>query len=343
MLRPESTSEDERSSLLPRASPYLMATAPLLRQSTLHFEFEESEGYKPIVSFVFTVNFLVGAGVLGLPYAFMKAGILASIIFLLFIMLLGCITMSWMIEVQGRMTGLLEARGNLQANPSWMIKNYKFEASEIVDYFLGRTGKNIYTAALFFYSEGAMWVYTVVFSASMVAKLGFPGITDDYDCDLYQDDSDFGADADKNSDGYKSCQNAYYIYAVIYGCLMAFMALRDLKAQVGVQMSLTAMALVCMLVMIFTTIGSMGSGKYPLDEEEASPVINKEDNQINSSGNLGDYDLINPSGLAYIFSSAVFSMLAHHGAPGVIRLCKDKTKVRTGFQLPTANQAKILS
>eukprot|EP00002_Diphylleia_rotans_P026487 TRINITY_DN5285_c0_g1_i4.p1 TRINITY_DN5285_c0_g1~~TRINITY_DN5285_c0_g1_i4.p1 ORF type:complete len:524 (-),score=106.47 TRINITY_DN5285_c0_g1_i4:167-1738(-) len=330
-------SRDERASLLRDSEDYVKPLAPFLGTGGFHFDKDDSEGYRPIVSFVFTVNFLVGAGVLGLPYAFAKAGILASALFLFFIMILGCITMSWMVEVQGRLTGIIESRGDLQHVPSWAIKNYKFEASEIVEFFLGKTLKRVYIAALFLFSEGALWVYTVVFSASMMGRLGFPGITDDYDCDLYEDGSDFGSNADKNSDGYKSCQNGYYIYVVIYGCLMCFLALRDLKAQVGVQMSLTGMALMSMMVMIFTTIGAMGNGPYPLDEEmKTNQNTVAADQSIMSSGNLGDFDLVNFGGIAYIFSAAVFSMLAHHGAPGVTRLCEDKTKVRSVFMAAMA-------
>eukprot|EP00126_Sphaerothecum_destruens_P013153 Sdes_comp22500_c0_seq1m20950 len=63
--------------------------------------------YSPIVAYAFTINFIVGAGVLGLPYAFQKAGILLSFIFFAFASTLLCITMTYIMETCARAEGLL--------------------------------------------------------------------------------------------------------------------------------------------------------------------------------------------------------------------------------------------
>jgi len=67
------------------------------------------EGEKPsdeakggVAAFSFTVNYIFGAGVLGVPYAIAHAGIVVSSFFLAAISAMSCVAMIWVVEACGR-------------------------------------------------------------------------------------------------------------------------------------------------------------------------------------------------------------------------------------------------
>lgn len=60
----------------------------------------------PLTIFTMAVNFTLGAGVLGLPYAMASAGIVASVLSLLVVALLSLLTCSWLLEVGDRANAL---------------------------------------------------------------------------------------------------------------------------------------------------------------------------------------------------------------------------------------------
>ena len=60
----------------------------------------------PLTIFTTAVNFTLGAGVLGLPYAMASAGILASVVSLVIVALLSFLTCSWLLEVGDRANAL---------------------------------------------------------------------------------------------------------------------------------------------------------------------------------------------------------------------------------------------
>ena len=56
----------------------------------------------PLRIFTMAINFILGAGILGLPYAVMSAGLLASMLSLLMIGGVSMLTSSWLLEVSDR-------------------------------------------------------------------------------------------------------------------------------------------------------------------------------------------------------------------------------------------------
>ena len=56
----------------------------------------------PLTIFTTAVNFALGAGVLGLPYAMASAGIVASVLSLVIVAAISFLTCSWLLEVGDR-------------------------------------------------------------------------------------------------------------------------------------------------------------------------------------------------------------------------------------------------
>lgn len=267
---------------------------------------ENVEGYRPIVAFVFTVNFIVGAGVLGLPYGFAEGGVATGIAFILMIIIVASISMGWLVEVQGRACGLQKLRAlrasqgrSIQAaditEDDFQITQLQGEVNGLCELFISPRARLIYDIALYLFTFGALWVYTIVFASSLVNALGISGITDGLTCDLYDEDTDFDP----------KCNDAYMIYVVIFAVLMAFMSTRELSKQVVFQMTLTAVAIFALLVMIGTVFDAWVRGDYYDTDKQTEP---KGDGPFTA-----DFDWFNANGMATLFGAAVFSQNAHHG------------------------------
>ena len=68
----------------------------------------------PLTIFTTAVNFALGAGVLGLPYAMASAGIVASVLSLVTVALISFLTCSWLLEVGDRANALQNELARLQ-------------------------------------------------------------------------------------------------------------------------------------------------------------------------------------------------------------------------------------
>ena len=68
----------------------------------------------PLTIFTTAVNFALGAGVLGLPYAMASAGIVASVLSLVTVALMSFLTCSWLLEVGDRANALQNELARLQ-------------------------------------------------------------------------------------------------------------------------------------------------------------------------------------------------------------------------------------
>ena len=68
----------------------------------------EPKLYSPFACFAFTVNYIVGVGVLGVPKAFYEAGWALSLIILTLVTLVSYVSMVWLLEVMVRTEALTQ-------------------------------------------------------------------------------------------------------------------------------------------------------------------------------------------------------------------------------------------
>ena len=108
------------------------------------------EGVGLFVAFVFTVNMVIGAGIVGLPYAFFHAGAFFSLACLVSATVMAVTTMGYILEVSGWCEGWIaaneaeSARSDSPEAPrdihpfSFVISSKrKFELNELCGVFLG--------------------------------------------------------------------------------------------------------------------------------------------------------------------------------------------------------------
>jgi len=82
-------------------------------------EIMNSEGkYNKTIMYVFTVNYILGVGYLGIPYVFERVGILLGTIIMIFTTFLCWITVLWVAEAAHRGRQLIEDSGKDQF-PTW--------------------------------------------------------------------------------------------------------------------------------------------------------------------------------------------------------------------------------
>ena len=79
---------------------------PLLSRNHKPISMEDPPQLSPIAIYTTSVNFILGAGVLGIPYAVVQAGLLSSLFALLLCCGLSMLTCSWLIEVSDRANAL---------------------------------------------------------------------------------------------------------------------------------------------------------------------------------------------------------------------------------------------
>ena len=78
----------------------------------------ETSSYTPIVSYLFTVNYILGVGVLGMPWAFLQAGVVQASLIIIFCSIISWITVVWVANAAywGMQTKILQ-KGNPFKSP----------------------------------------------------------------------------------------------------------------------------------------------------------------------------------------------------------------------------------
>ncbi|KAF1779632.1 Amino acid transporter, transmembrane domain [Phytophthora cactorum] len=175
--------------------------------------------YGPAVTLAMALNYVIGTGCFGLPYAFMEGGIVLALILMIVGVLGSLITMNYTLESLARAEGVCAATGG--GAPRHRITYRKFEFATIAEMFVGRLGKAAVQLVMGSYCIGSLWSYASVFSSS-TASLFFSYVLGE-SCDVYGDDPSSG------------CLEGYYVFMAIFSAIVLSMVLMDISDQALVQ------------------------------------------------------------------------------------------------------------
>lgn len=217
-------------------------TARLLQQQHDHFSGYGVKPYGPAITLAMTLNYVIGTGCFGLPYAFMEAGIVLTSSLLVVGVLGALVTMNYTLESLARAEGVCAAtRGGA---PLHHLTYRKFDFATIGDMFAGKFGKLTVQLVMALYCIGALWSYASVF-ASSVASLFYSYVLGD-SCDAYAAHPTAG------------CLDAYYVCMAIFSAIVISMVLLDISEQASIQKFLSVYRIAALLLMLVTMLIKIG-------------------------------------------------------------------------------------
>jgi len=290
--------------------------------------------------YALTINYIFGAGVLGVPYAMAHAGVVVSSLFLIFISSMSCIAMLWLVEVCARGEAWVAGGAAKTVDPSvdwsntqasfhtsftadeasnqrasmisdvvdekasmepYEVTKRRFEVGELTAMFLGSNWRRAFDWSVTLFSIVSMWFYAVLFALSMADDFPLHFVAPD-GCDFS------GGDIWKTP---AACRSVYWLYLTLFVALMLFMTTMDLSGQAWLQRSLTITAFVCVSIMVITVVVSMVTtpGGHMVEDVanyEKAPML---------------FDI---KGFGLAFPTFVFAQLCHHAVPGLVQLIDDK-------------------
>jgi amino acid permease len=292
--------------------------------------------YGSWVGYCFTVNYILGVGVLGMPFAFYKGGWLLSTFCLGLVTVMATFTALWLVDVSLRAQYIkrqerLRVAGELDHNDGGHLgpsdlgviqqkvstrSQHRYEMNELVEMFLGLRARRFYEVLVIIYLVGALWSYTSVFASSLASHVGLPNINGGNECDIYKDSS-------------SSCSDLYYTYVAMFTLVAVPLTCLDLTEMKILQIGLAIFRFVSLATMMITSMVAIY--RYPSPEPGAhspssSPYVS------------GDFKAFDWANLGLVFPVAVYSQIFHHSVPGLSHPLKDKRqtpRVFTGVLITT--------
>jgi len=162
--------------------------APLLQQSSFSNEDEKKPSLKSLLTAsAFTINFIFGAGILGIPIAFVSGGILAGVVTLFCVTIFSAASMIWEVECIARAEALMDDDRQRRASREEGAQSVEEEGEggaagaahpsaaaaaaaaprlripALCRYLLGPRWQAAYEACLWVNTVATMWLYAVIF------------------------------------------------------------------------------------------------------------------------------------------------------------------------------------
>jgi len=299
---------------------------------------KEQRTYGSFVAYAFTVNYILGIGLLSIPFAFSKAGLLFSSALMWVATFFSAVSLVCVMEASERakaLTGaavlrhsdpirhdhvieadpLLATPGSTSLNSLGpLASSKKFEINQLCGIFLGRWCQKFYEIGLLLYMYGALWGYSAVFCSSLVQQFPLTFISDQLYCLI-------------DGQGGWHCLYSFIIYAMLFSIFVVPLTCLDLTEQKIIQVTLCIFRFTVLTVMILTVTVALFSNPYV-------PTTPK-----NGAAFIAYKEYFEYSGLGKIFSTAVFAQLVHHSIPGLMQPIKNKSQSRTIFMATFATTA----
>jgi len=180
--------------------------------------------------FAFTINYIFGAGVLGIPYAISHGGILVSVLTLIISSLFSLMAMLWLLET-------LE-RANAYKGTAGIV-----EFSELCQLFVGPRTKRVYEASLTIYVFSSAWMYASIASLSLAKAI--PISSNPIECELTEPGFLWNYPR-------KSCYYDYLGWLSVFAVFQGILVQLDMGLMKKLQLSFTGIGLVAILLMVTT-------------------------------------------------------------------------------------------
>eukprot|EP01029_Cantina_marsupialis_P005804 TRINITY_DN163010_c0_g1_i1.p1 TRINITY_DN163010_c0_g1~~TRINITY_DN163010_c0_g1_i1.p1 ORF type:complete len:525 (+),score=85.41 TRINITY_DN163010_c0_g1_i1:54-1628(+) len=252
----------------------------------------------------FSVNNIVGSGVLSTPYAFNTAGYMVSLVMLLVVTFFCDLSKTFQLESMARAEGkmdyekhrspvhqpLLSSKDKktyiqsfstasrasfdsrmLYPDPNFAIKLRKFELTELCYMFGGASAKIMFILSISANLLGSLWAYSSIFSQAF---------------EEYSPLSFFG--------------NKYHLGLIVFAIIVIPLACMELKEQIVVQIIMSIMRFVNILLMVGTVVIAMIS-----KGDHFSNIGGRSTHEVHAADYSGLIKLLPIIGLSQVFHSSI--------------------------------------
>jgi len=288
------------------------------------------------VAWFYVVAYVFGAGVLSIPYAFAKSGLLAASLTMVVVTALSCATSTWVAESCARAEALTHADVARQQidraaaggkTAKLRVSSYQWEIGEMFQLFYGYAWRQVWDISLLIYATCGNWLYASVFANSVAASVSTG-------CGSTSGHGRYAWDVAL------PCQHAYYGSLAAYFVFQCVLVSFDFKDAWVTQVAMVTMGIACVVLMAFTVTAAI-FGWYLDAEEGHDPSKSyfhdcRAEAHIPADDNPPPYTCDVPigfraSGFFANLSTFVFAQLFQHGAPALVGLCGHKSKAPEVF------------
>jgi hypothetical protein len=287
------------------------------RRSSLSDNNSDEPTYSLQALYYLSINYILGVGCLGIPYAFARAGFLLCSSILLIVTLSSYMTVLWVAETGHRFEQRRpKQQDSCRSNPSGISTEHSsllrpnssqrsdtdpsleaYEVINLVQFYLGPWHKLLYQISLLSLMYIGLLAYSQVFCGSISAILWGPsgGATST------------GSSENLQPTSWKALPQ------VIFGVLVVPLSCMELDEQITVQSIMAMVRFAAIFIMVFGSfLALMMDGSHSTYEHAPywAPSV--------TDGCLMSYTACF-SGFGVAFSTSLFSQLFQHSIPGLIR------------------------
>ncbi|OMJ74345.1 hypothetical protein SteCoe_26734 [Stentor coeruleus] len=289
----------------------------------------ESENQNFWHGYFYTINSIIGSGMLAIPWAYSEGGWLLGVLSQIFTTTFTLILSYHQIQIMSRIEVLcnLSKRGYriIPVKPSQFLartfpedfivsdKGYKeeeelleikdkpvisqvrFDLCEMISVLLGKSGAVLFGISLSLSIYGALVAYCSIFASSLASTIPIFGLNT---CNIYDDSIEFADD----------CWKIYWFYLFIFLVSMSLLVIIGLKEQAGFQSVMSIMRFLVIFLILGTSI----------------EAISSDTNLTDSNSNNGSLDLINPMSIGITLPIIYLATSFHSTIPCTLQYVRNK-------------------
>lgn len=284
--------------------------------------FSSTRSYSPLICYMFTINYVLGVGCLGIPYAFLRSGIVAGIVLVIVISAIALLTVLWIAEAGSIFRFIASTHKDISSFQSLLIASPAGKLSE----------RTRLTSTPLSGSKTQRNRTRGLSEDSIASAVGWQDHVDDFEVTdlvsaflgptgsiVYQVAlivlTFIGLVAYCQVFVVSFVSQIYpatppYIPIALFGIIVIPLSCFDLADQVYAQVAMSLLRLVTLGALFFGLLFAMF-----FDEVDSSPDLAHNYPPYIAK----DAPLFDASGIGLMISTAIFSQLFQHSVPGLIR------------------------
>lgn len=289
----------------------------------------EIEQFGLFTGYVYSINSVIGAGFLGIPWAYENSGWLFSFAFQILVSIQSYIQAMQLLESMSRAEILLrivEEGGTvrqitikdlltqppedtliLPKNMVPIITHRVITITDMIKVVIGPKAGMFHLILLFVYQTGILTAYASVFSTSFASNipLGTWGT-----CDIYN-----------TTEFFTTCRVKYWIYLMIFALITIYLTVKGIYEQKRMQQTMSVLRFIVIFTILVTCVYN---------------IFNHSNNENDDYNDADLPPLIRPAYIGHAIPIILFASQYHSLVPCISQAVKDKPKNLPRIQMFTA-------